>query len=75
MEENRGTGRTTRLVQHYMNELFNNRGVVVKVKDHYDSASAHRYLTDRIIDRFDNEINMRGYLTLTRMSATSLKLT
>ena len=58
---NRGTGRTTRLVDSYIQELFNNKEI--NVKDHFEHKTAHSYLVKRIINRFNNELN-RGHLKL-----------
>ena len=62
MEEiNRGTGRTTRLIDSYIQELFKNGEI--EVRDHYDSIHAHKYLVKRIVDRYNNEFN-RGHQKL-----------
>lgn len=49
----RGTGRTTRLVDQAIQDLFT-KGVVL-VKDHFDDRQADRYLTERIKKRLDYE--------------------
>lgn len=70
---NRGTGRTTRLIQVHVDALFNNFGEAIEVKDHWDDTRAHRYLTSRIIDRYHNEFNLKRYELVT-VTPTSLKL-
>lgn len=56
MEEKRKSGRSTRLVDQYIQLLFEvDKGTNVKVRDHYPSNDAHRQLLDRIIKRLKNE--------------------
>lgn len=56
-DELRATGRTTRLVDKYIQDLFNNRGEWITVIDHWGSRHANDYLVERIIKRFHNEYN------------------
>lgn len=50
MEElNRRTGRTIRLVDSYIQELYNNK--IITVKDHYDHKAAHEDLYLKIRKR------------------------
>lgn len=60
-DKNRGSGRTTRLIDYYIQELFT-KGEI-NVKDHYDNIIAHKYLVQRIKDRYKNEFN-RGFQEL-----------
>ena len=56
MDEKRKSGRSTRLVDQYIQLLFEvDKGTNVKVRDHYPSNDAHRQLLDRIIKRLKNE--------------------
>ena len=56
MDEKRKSGRSTRLVDQYIQLLFDvDKGTNVKVRDHYPSNDAHRQLLDRIIKRLKNE--------------------
>lgn len=56
MEDKRKSGRSTRLVDQYIQLLFEvDKGTNVKVRDHYPSNDAHRQLLDRIIKRLKNE--------------------
>ena len=54
-ESNRATGRTTRLVDYYIQELFNNSNKEIEIIDHYDHIKAHIHLTQIILKRFYNE--------------------
>lgn len=49
----RGTGRTTRLIDRYIQELFTEGYIIVK--DHYNSLDADRFLTERILKRLKSE--------------------
>lgn len=49
----RNSGRTTRLADHYIQELFINNEV--EIKDHYPQESAHYYLLRVIANRLDFE--------------------
>ena len=57
LEENndRGTGRTTRLIDSYIQELFNNKGSHIDIKDHYNSREADRILVNKIEKRLQSE--------------------
>ena len=56
MEDNRKSGRTTRLIDNYIQLLFEvDKGELIKVRDHYPSNDAHRQLLDKIIKRLKNE--------------------
>ena len=72
-ENNRATGRTTRLVQYYIDQLYNTDKPVV-IYDHFDHIDAHKMLTDLIIKRFNNELN-RGHKILNRVDKNILQLT
>jgi hypothetical protein len=74
-ENNRGTGRTTRLVQFYIDKLFTTTDEVI-IYDHYDHKIAHKFLTDAIIRRMHNEILLRRKdLILKRINSNILQLT
>ena len=51
----RGTGRTTRLVDEYIQYLYNNLDQPVTVLDHHDGFGGSRYLAERIVNRIKNE--------------------
>lgn len=56
MEDKRKSGRTTRLIDSYIQLLFEvNKGESVKVRDHYPSNDAHRILLEKIVKRLKNE--------------------
>ena len=55
MEENRQTGRTTRLVDFYIQELYNNSNKEIIIKDHYENNESNRYLLSRIKYRLEKE--------------------
>jgi hypothetical protein len=56
MEDKRKSGRTTRLIDDYIQLLFEvDKGQSVKVRDHYPSNDAHRQLLERIVRRLKNE--------------------
>lgn len=48
MEDLRRTGRTTRLVDQYIQDLFNNPGKWIVMQDHHDNGNKHLF---RIINR------------------------
>ena len=50
-DSNRATGRTTRLVDYYIQELFNNPNKEIEIIDHYDNIKAHIHLTHRLLQR------------------------
>ena len=72
-ENNRATGRTTRLIQYYIDQLYTTDKPVV-IYDHFDSIHAHKHLTNLIVKRFNNELN-RGHKILTKIGANILQLT
>lgn len=51
----RVTGMTTRLVDKYVQELYNHEGEWVEIIDHYDTPEAHRILLNKVLDRMHNE--------------------
>ena len=51
----RMTGRTTRLVDSYIQLLFENIGEYIKVKDHYNHIRADKHLIERIEERLYRE--------------------
>lgn len=51
----RSTGRTTRLVDYYIQQLFQNKGAYVVICDHYDSVNSHRRLYDLVVNRLQTE--------------------
>jgi hypothetical protein len=53
MEGSRKSGRTTRLIDKAIQDLFNNGNV--KIADHHDTLKMHRYLFDRVVFRLHNE--------------------
>ena len=58
MEEDlklRATGRTTRLVDFYIQELFNNKNTEIKIKDHTDDRRSNNYLMYKVLNRLENE--------------------
>ena len=74
-DKNRATGRTTRLIQFYIDKLFTTNDEVV-IYDHFDHIIAHRFLTDAIIRRMNNEIILRrAKLTLNKINSNTLQLT
>ena len=48
---NRATGRTTRLIDYYIQELYNNPNKEIEIIDHYDNIKAHIHLTQMILQR------------------------
>lgn len=51
----RKTGRTTRLVDAFVQELFEKRGEWVNIFDHYHERNASELLIKRIVARLKNE--------------------
>lgn len=51
----RSTGRTTRLVDDYVQKLFDNKGEWITIKDHYIAKNADIILCRRICQRLTNE--------------------
>lgn len=53
--KNRHTGRTTRLVDEYIQELFRNRGEFIEIVDHYRGIQAAEMVARRICARLKHE--------------------
>lgn len=53
--DKRASGNTTRLVDHYIQELFTNVGSPINIRDHFEDNKAHRLIISRIITRLHNE--------------------
>lgn len=51
----RATGKTTRLVDEYIQKLYKEQGQWVKIKDHHCTAQADRMLFNKILDRMAHE--------------------
>lgn len=51
----RASGRSTRLVDFYIQELFKNKGCFIKVIDHHPTHKADLNLLHMITSRLDNE--------------------
>jgi ribosomal protein L31E len=74
-DKNRATGRTNRLIQFYIDKLFTTNDEVV-IYDHFDHSIAHKFLTDAIIRRMNNEMLLRRTeLTLNKINSNTLQLT
>ena len=54
-DSNRGTGRTTRLVDYYIQELFNHPNEEVEIIDHTNTQQSNTHLTQLILQRMYNE--------------------
>lgn len=54
-DSNRATGRTTRLVDYYIQELFNNPNSEIEIIDHTNNQQSNVHLTQMILRRLDNE--------------------
>lgn len=54
-DSNRSTGRTTRLIDYYIQKLFNNPNKEIEIIDHYDNIKAHIYLTQKMLERLYTE--------------------
>ena len=50
-DSNRATGRTTRLVDHYIQELFNNPNKEIEIIDHTNTQQSNIHLTQMILRR------------------------
>lgn len=50
-DADRSTGRTTRLVDYYIQELYSSPNKEIKILDHYDSIKADIHLTQMILQR------------------------
>lgn len=51
----RATGRTTRLVDEYIQKIYENKGEWVKIADHYHSKQADKMLADKVAERLKAE--------------------
>lgn len=51
----RATGRTTRLVDEYIQKIYENKGEWVKIADHYPSKQADKMLADKVAARLKAE--------------------
>lgn len=51
----RGTGRTTRLVDEYVQKLYSTPNTAIEIRDHWQDNLGHRHLIERIKTRFRNE--------------------
>lgn len=51
----RMTGRTTRMVDEFIQKLYKNEGEWVPIYDHYPSIQAHRMMLQKVIKRMEFE--------------------
>lgn len=51
----RATGRTTRLVDEYIQQIYNNQGEWVRIADHYPSMQADKVVFDNVCGRLKYE--------------------
>lgn len=54
-DSNRATGRTTRLVDYYIQKLFNNPNEEIEIIDHYNIQQSNIHLTQMILRRLYEE--------------------
>ena len=54
-DSNRVTGRTTRLVDYYIQKLFNNPNEEIEIIDHYNIQQSNIHLTQMILRRLYEE--------------------
>lgn len=54
----RCTGESTRLMDSYIQELYNHKGVWIKIVDHYGTRAADKILLGRIVKRMTDEHSM-----------------
>jgi len=54
-EELRATGKTTRLVDEYIQKLYSCLNDYIEIKDHFNSFHSNKYLQDLIIKRLISE--------------------
>ena len=52
---NRATGRTTRLIDYYIQELFNNPNSEIEIIDHNNTRQSNIHLTQMILKRMYEE--------------------
>ena len=65
--EERSTGRTTRLVDYYIQQLFDKK--LIFPKDHYNTWSENQNLMNKIICRLHNEHHgLKFYTNYSEMS-------
>lgn len=72
----RHTGRTTRLIDGYIQQLYDQRGDWIVIEDHYNSKSANDMLLKKVLQRLHNEHSidqieidkMRNAIRITRSS-------
>lgn len=53
--KHRSTGRTTRLVDEYIQKIYENKGEWVKIADHYPSKQADKMLAGKVTARLKTE--------------------
>ena len=51
----RSTGRTTRIIDEYIQELYRHQGEWIEIKDHYASPQADRMVLNKIMARMELE--------------------
>ncbi len=51
----RATGRTTRIIDEYIQELYRHLGEWIEIEDHYPSPQADRMVLDKIMARMELE--------------------
>ena len=51
----RDTGRTTRIVDEYIQKIYENKGEWVKIADHHYSAQANKMVADKVAARLKAE--------------------
>ena len=51
----RSTGRTTRIIDEYIQELYRHQGDWIEIKDHYPSPQSDRMVLNRIVARMELE--------------------
>lgn len=54
-DENRTSGRTTRLIDYYIQELYNNPNKEIEIIDHSNIQQSNIHLTQMILNRLYNE--------------------
>lgn len=61
-ENKRSTGRTTRLVDHYIQELFT-KGEAIII-DHFNTRNENKELAKKVLNRLNNEHNKKGKVVI-----------
>ena len=51
----RASGRTTRLIDYYVQELFKNKNTDIEIRDHNKGRMSALYLMDKIVNRIKSE--------------------